>query len=359
MYLPQFHPIPENDLWWGKGFTEWTNVTKAKPLFKGHYQPHLPADLGFYDLRLSESRQTQADLAREYGIHGFCYYYYWFEGKKLLEQPIEAMIETGKPDFPFMLCWANQTWTKRWDGRDKDVLIHQGYSHDDDLIHIKQLCRYFNHPNYIRIDGKPFFIIYRPHDFPNIKKTIEVWREEAKKYGIGELYLAYMHYPGIDVNTFMLGFDAAVEFSVLGNRPPARDFNKKKNKIACYIKSIFKSIEVYNHSKTLVYTDYSDFIKNYFIQEKLPCKLYPSLFPGWDNTARVGQRAHIVLNNTPDLYESWLRMILNQFEPYSAEENFVFINAWNEWAEGNHLEPDQKWGKAFLSATKKVLDEVL
>ncbi|MDJ0634982.1 MAG: glycoside hydrolase family 99-like domain-containing protein [Xenococcaceae cyanobacterium MO_188.B29] len=178
-YLPQYHPIPENDKWWGKGFTEWTSVAKAKPLFKDHYQPHLPADLGFYDLRLPEVRQAQADLAREYGIYGFCYYHYWFNGKRLLERPFNEVLESGKPDFPFCLCWANENWTRRWDGQDREILIEQKYSVVDDREHIKSLISAFKDPRYIKIDGKPLFLIYRVNSLPDPSLTQKIWREEV------------------------------------------------------------------------------------------------------------------------------------------------------------------------------------
>src|SRR5665647_256742 len=188
MYLPQFHPIPENDEWWGKGFTEWTNVAKAKPLFKGHYQPHLPADLGFYDLRLEESRIAQAEMAKVNGIYGFCYYHYWFNGKRILERPFQEIFETGKPDFPFMLCWANENWTRTWDGGNHHILLEQKHSPEDDRNHIKALIPYFKDSRYIRVDNKPVFSVYRASLFPDISNTIRIWREEAEKEGL-ELYI--------------------------------------------------------------------------------------------------------------------------------------------------------------------------
>jgi lipopolysaccharide biosynthesis protein len=364
LYLPQYHPIPENDLWWGKGFTEWINVTKAKPLFRGHYQPHLPADLGFYDLRVPEVREAQAKFAQDHGIYGFCYYHYWFNGKRVLERPFQEVFETGRPDFPFMLCWANENWTRSWSGYGKDILLPQKYSSEDDFNHIHHLIKYFWDKRYIRVDSKPFFIIYRPEFFPDIKRTLEIWREEAIRSGVGELYLAYMHSPkNHDKNLINAGFDAAVEFTVHGNRKPKQTNNEvlwEKIFDRRLWKNLFPKSKLgfnkllFNQKYTL--ESYPKFINEYFLQEKLPFKLFPSLFPGWDNTPRNGRRASIFLDNTPELYGLWLSKIFENFKPYSNEENFVFIIAMNEWAEGNHLEPCQKWGTAFLEETKKSLE---
>ena len=202
IHLPQFHPFKENNEWWGKGFTEWTNVTKARPRFRGHYQPHLPSDTGFYDLRLPEARQMQADMAKAYGIYGFCYYHYWFNGKQLMERPVNEIIKTGEPDFPFMLCWANENWARNWDGGFKDILIEQNYSDKDDRAHMEYLCsNVFIDNRYIRIDGKPFFAIYKPELFPNMKRTLEIWRDVAWEYNM-ELYLAFMENPRIDAKSY-------------------------------------------------------------------------------------------------------------------------------------------------------------
>ena len=212
-YLPQFHPISENDQWWGKGFTEWTNVAKAEPLFPGHYQPHIPADLGFYDLRLPETRQAQADLARESGIYGFCYYHYWFNGKQLLDRPFNEVLASGKPDFPFCLCWANENWTRVWDGKDNNVLIEQKYSEEDDRQHIRALADAFRDERYIRVNGKPLFLVYRATKIPDPRKTTAIWREEAQKLGIGDLYLCRVEsFRDERSDPGEIGFDAAVGF---------------------------------------------------------------------------------------------------------------------------------------------------
>jgi lipopolysaccharide biosynthesis protein len=191
IYLPQFHPIEENDLWWGTGFTEWTNVTKATPRFEGHYQPHLPADLGFYDLRLQESRLAQEAMAKAYGIHGFCYYHYWFNGKKILQQPLERKIKNPNENLPFMMCWANENWTRNWNGGDNQILLQQEYGFEDDKAHIEHLIPYFKDDRYIKVDGKPVFIIYRPRLFPDIQKTITIWRDAVKKAGFEDVYIGF------------------------------------------------------------------------------------------------------------------------------------------------------------------------
>lgn len=346
IHLPQFHPFPENDEWWGTGFTEWTNVTKAKPLFKGHYQPHLPADLGFYDLRLEEARIAQAELAKEYGIYGFCYYHYWFNGKRLLQQPLDAIIASKKPDFPFMLCWANENWSRRWDGQDHEVLIQQEYSTTDDLEHIRFLCEhFFSDSRYIKVDGKPFIIIYRPGLFPDIKKTIGIWRKEAQLSGIGDLHVGFMNHFSYQKDFKEDGFDCQIDFHPNFSDLPAQEFAPFKEKIKKKIG--LKDLPYYNNR---IYK-YSNYIDHVIKNMKVLQGTFPGITPGWDNTARRTRDAFILKDSTPVEYERWLKKIK---EVYKNEETFLFINAWNEWAEGNHLEPCQKWGKMYLEATKRV-----
>ena len=377
IYLPQFHPIPENDSWWGKGFTEWTNVSKANPLFKGHYQPHLPADLGFYDLRLEEARLAQEALAKEYGIYGFCYYHYWFNGKRLLNEPIDRKLRNPKEDFPFMLCWANENWTKTWDGHENDILMKQNYTQDDDLEHIRFLCQnIFTDSRYIRVNGKPFFAIYRPSLFPDINKTIEIWRDEARKLGIGELYIAFINSFGQQYDSKKYNIDSAIEFpphfrlkqQFYGPMPnkilhSIRNFkNKVLNKVGnkvlgdlSYKVEMWVNRKFYRAYNEKYIFDYSKLVEAQTQKEFLE-KTYPSLYPMWDNSSRKkGKDTTIQLNSTPELYGMWLKSIVNRFKPFSNEENFIFINAWNEWAEGNHLEPCQKWGLQYLIKTKEIL----
>jgi lipopolysaccharide biosynthesis protein len=351
-YLPQYHPIPENDEWWGKGFTEWTNVTKAKPLFPDHYQPHLPADLGFYDLRLPEVRQAQADLAREYGIYGFCYYHYWFNGKRLLERPFNEVLATGKPDFPFCLCWANENWTRRWDGQEKNILMQQIYTEEDDRLHIRELAKAFHDPRYIRVDGKPLFLVYRATKIPNPLKTTQIWREEALKLGIGEIFLSRVEsFPDEHTDPKLIGFDAAVEFQPdWGNRGKPLQ-SRKRWDIA---RRLGLAHQVYADNK--IY-DYKAVIESMLSKPKPAYLRFPCITPSWDNTPRRQTDATILKDSTPELYEYWLKTTIGNNLSDTQNSKLIFINAWNEWAEGNHLEPCQKWGRAYLEATRRALKE--
>jgi len=365
IHLPQFHPIPENDAWWGKGFTEWTNVAKAKPLFKGHYQPHLPADLGFYDLRLEEARLAQEALAKQYGIYGFCYYHYWFNGKRMLHEPIERKLKNPKEDLPFMFCWANENWTKVWDGNESEVLLKQEYSLEDDCEHIRYLIPFFKDSRYIKIDGKPVFAIYRSTLLPDVYNTIEVWREEARRHGI-ELYICRFESKMSVGKQYMDGFDAAIEFPPHISIPPVATL---KDRISLDILS--RSLRYrFNKYISKIYPDkskmsagvireYADILNASLEKQKnkIDYKLYHTVTPGWDNSARRSTEFLILNNSTPELFELWTLHSLQNFRPYSEEENLFFINAWNEWAEGNHLEPDQKWGLAYLEALKNGIEK--
>ena len=349
-YLPQYHPIPENDEWWGTGFTEWRNVVRATPRFPGHYQPHLPADLGFYDLRLPEVRQAQADLAKEYGIYGFCYYHYWMEGKRLLERPFEEVLNSGKPDFPFALCWANENWTRRWDGFDKEILARQAYSFEDDVRHIKWLAKAFLDPRYIRIDGKPLFLIYRAAELPNAKQTIEIFRTEAHKHGIGEIFLCNTESnPQQYVHSHGSGFDAAVEFQPrwdnlgkpIGQRSRLRYWARRLGMESPFLKdTVF---------------DYQTVIERMMMLDEPDYLRFSCVTPSWDNSARRAREAYVLTGSTPSLYEKWLRFAVERTLSRPELNGVLFINAWNEWAEGNHLEPCQKWGRAYLEATRSAI----
>ncbi|ACK64149.1 polysaccharide biosynthesis protein [Rippkaea orientalis PCC 8801] len=351
-YLPQFHPIPENDQWWGKGFTEWTNVTKAKPQFPGHYQPHLPADLGFYDLRLREARQAQADLAREYGIYGFCYYHYWFNGQRILERPFNEVLQSGEPNFPFCLCWANESWTRRWDGQEQEILMKQVYTEQDDQQHIRYLAEAFQDPRYIRVKGKPLFLVYRANQLPNPLKTTEIWREEAQKLGVGEIFLAR-------VESFLdehndprkIGFDAAVEFQPDWGKLGKKLQSRKRWEIARKYGLAHQSYGIHN------IFDYQTMVTRMLSKPIVNYPRFPGVTPSWDNTARRQVAATILKDSTPEIYEYWLKAVIEKTISKPELPPIIFINAWNEWAEGNHLEPCQRWGRSYLEATQRAIKQ--
>ena len=354
-HLPQYHPIPENDEWWGPGFTEWRNVARAIPLFPGHYQPHLPADLGYYDLRLPEVRQQQADLARQYGIHGFCYYHYWFSGKQLLERPVTEILNSGQPDFPFCLCWANENWSRRWDGQDQEVLIAQHYSPDDDDAHLRALLPYFHDPRYIRIQNKPLFLVYQASSLPDPPATTAIWRQLAQQHGLEGLYLVkvesfptkHIRHPELE------GFDAALDFQPhWGSLPPPLQPPlrwKLLNKLGLARPHPFRTNRMFS---------YSEVVAAMLARPPGPYPRFPCVTPAWDNTARRSHGgATIVHGSTPSAYGHWLRTVLaDQQTLDQLPEPFVFINAWNEWAEGNHLEPDLRYGHQYLEMTKGTLE---
>ena len=349
-YLPQYHPIPENDEWWGDGFTEWRNVSKAEPLFSGHHQPHVPAELGYYDLRKKETRIAQADLARQYGIEGFCYYHYWFKGKRLLEHPLEELVKSGKPDFPFCICWANESWSRRWDGKDQEILMQQEYSEDDDRTHIRSLLPLFADKRYIRVNGKPMFLVYRTEKLPDPARTAEIWRNEARKAGIGELYLCRVE-SFIKSDPKEINFDAAVEFAPdWWNKGPQLNATSK----------VFDDADV-NLKKVrdnnYIHT-YKGLSKAMQAKENPVYKWFRCVTPSWDNWARRNEGASIFLDSSPGKYQAWLAgSVDNTNARLHGEERLVFVNAWNEWAEGNHLEPDQKFGRAYLEATSQALKD--
>jgi 2-polyprenyl-3-methyl-5-hydroxy-6-metoxy-1,4-benzoquinol methylase len=334
-YLPQFHPIPENDEWWGKGFTEWTNVTKAKPLYPGHYQPHVPGELGYYDLRVPEVREAQAALAREYGIHGFIYYHYWFHGKRLLERPFEEVLASGSPDFPFALCWANEPWTRNWDAQTGRTLMAQEFSDEDDRAHIHYLCKAFADDRYIKIDGRPLMMIYRAKELPDAARTARIWREEAQKLGFPDIYLCWVE-----------------SWGPPEGGPQAYNMDATSRFIPQVSDQIFTPLDGVRGHRIL---DYETAFTVELRRPKPKWRQFPSVMVGWDNTARRQRGATIYSGATPAAYERWLRDTVKSVADVREEENYLFIVAWNEWAEGNHLEPDQRYGRAFLEATKAVL----
>ncbi|AFD08488.1 glycoside hydrolase family 99-like domain-containing protein [Solitalea canadensis] len=356
IYLPQFHPIKENNEWWGQGFTEWTNVTKSLPKFKGHYQPHLPTDLGFYDLRLHDTLIEQAKLAQEHGIYGFCFYHYWFNGKLLLETPLHNLLKNKTPDFPFCLCWANENWTRRWDGLEEEVLIKQDHTIQDDLEHIKYLITFFKDDRYIKIENKPVLLVYRSELHPQINECTKMWREEVRKEGFEDIYLIRVENFVTNVNPESHGFDAAMEFAPSFSGQLKKTY--KKNVAKYLTTKVLDKLKIQTRAdlNNNIY-DYRDLIDLMTNRPVPTYKRFRAICPGWDNSARRKSNATIFINSSPKSYSVWLKDIIDYTkENFSDGEQLFFINAWNEWAEGCHLEPCIKWGKAYLEETKKVVE---
>ena len=350
-YLPQFHPIPENDEWWGKGFTEWTNVCNAVPLFSHHNQPRIPADLGYYDLRLPEVRIAQAALARMHGIEGFCYWHYWFNGNRLLERPFNEVLTTGEPNFPFCLAWANESWSRRWLGDEKEVLQEQTYGLADDLNHVRWLLSTFADPRYIRVAGRPLFLVYRPCHHSHPQKMTETFRETCVKAGLPEPFLLGMdaHCPGFDCKE--IGFDGTVNFEPqLGY---LTEFNNDNFSLSKLKRNIMRKVP----SGRLKIYDYKE-ARQLMRARKPTFSHYPTIFVGWDNTPRRRDNGIIIINSTPEFFAAGLTELVHESMARSPDERIIFINAWNEWAEGNYLEPDLVNGRAYLKKVREVMQNM-
>lgn len=338
-YLPQFHPIPENDAWWGAGFTEWRNVSRALPQFEGHAQPRLPGELGFYDLRLADVMRRQAELAAEHGVGAFCFYFYWFGGKTLLEAPLRQWLQDPRIRLPFCLCWANENWSRRWDGREDHVLIQQQHSADDDLAFIAHIAPYLRDSRYLRVDGKPMLLVYRPALLPDPAATAQRWRNWCRTNGVGEIHLAYIQ--SFDrPDPRVIGFDAAVEFPP--NMSTPADVTGQQRLINP------------DYSGTVL--DWRELARSYLLKTAPPYRLYPGVNCGWDNEARRPGTGRTFLHASPRGYRDWLQATIGMRLPEDAPDHrLVFINAWNEWAEGAVLEPDARLGRAWLQATRQAL----
>ena len=348
MYLPQFHPIPENDRWWGTGFTEWSNVTRAVPLFRGHRQPRIPGALGFYDLRLPETRCQQAAMARAHGIEAFCYWHYWFDGRRLLERPFEAVLRSGEPDFPFCLAWANEPWTRTWLGEGQ-VLMAQRYSPEDDLAHAQWLLPAWADPRCLRVQGRPVFVIYCPNDLPEPRRTTDTLRDRAVRAGLPEPLLLGMNAKDKWRDFRPLGFDATVDF-----RPQLSDLpfsavgglTKGRLRRNLRLRVWDPRLRVYGATEAVWLMDRR--------RSRLDHPVIPCVFSGWDNSARRGRQGTIVVDYTPERFAASVADAIALVAGRPPEERLVFINAWNEWAEGNYLEPDTEEGMARLSCLRSV-----
>ncbi len=339
-YLPQFHAIHENNEWWGEGFTEWTNVKPAKPQYYGHHQPHIPDELGYYNLLDVNTQRQQIELAKQYGIDGFCFYFYWFAGHRLLEQPLLNYLENSDLDLPFSLCWANENWCRRWDGLESEILIAQDHSPTDDIEFIKYIAKYMRDPRYIRVDGKPLLTIYRPSLLPDAKATVERWRQWCRENGIGEIYMAYTQSFEKE-SPKVYGIDAAIEF-------PPNNSN---------IPNITHLIPDLCEDFTGNIYDWTELVKRSEAYSDPGYQFFRGVTPSWDNTARRKNNGTILYGSSPCQYQKWLyNAAIDTTQRISnPEERFVFVNAWNEWAEGAHLEPDQKHGFGYLEATRTAL----
>jgi hypothetical protein len=348
-YLPQFHPIPENDAWWGKGFTEWTNVARARPSFDGHVQPRFPADLGFYDLRLAETRAAQADLARKHGITAFCYYHYWFGGRRLLERPFDEVLHSGEPDFPFLLCWANENWTRRWDGGDREILMPQSHSMEDDRNHLRSLAPAFADSRYFRINGRPVFLVYRTELLPNPRETADTWRDEAHRLGLGEIILGRVENFEGNVDPQTIGFDFGVEFAPRWGPWLHRYYGTGA---AASLRRLGLMRDGYTRNTVYTYRNLVDAMMN---RPKASYDLCRCACPAWDNTPRRKTKATVFHGASPALFQEWVEWLLEDQSTFQGEQTPVFLNAWNEWAEGAQLEPCSVYGHAFLEAIRAAV----
>lgn len=337
-YLPQFHQVPENDAWHGRGFTEWTVVARSKPLFPGHQQPQLPGELGFYDLRVPETRYLQARLAREHGITGFLYYHYWFSGKRMLGRPLDEVLASGEPDFPFALCWANESWFRRWQSSVDEMLVEQEFSEEDDLEHIRWLITCFKDPRYIRIQGRPLLAVYRAQLLPEPKRTVELWRRECEASGVEAPWLVMFETGDGAGDPVQFGFDAGAEF------------------VPHLLPQLVEASQVTDLDGSHRLFDYDEVAAAYLNRPAVDWQRYPCVATGWDNSPRrQAGEALILKNTTPDSYGRWLTQAVSRQAESAGRQGIVFVNAWNEWAEGAHLEPDTYWKRAYLETTREVM----
>ena len=375
-YLPQFHPIPENDRWWGPGFTEWTHVAKARPLFRGHYQPRIPADLGFYDLRLPETRIAQSELARNAGIEGFCYWHYWFGGKRLLERPFDEVVRSGEPDFPFCLGWANQSWSGIWYGAPHRILMEQTYpGPEDHERHFHTLLPAFQDPRYMTVRGRPIFMIFQPRELPDLPAFIDQWQTLALKNGLtGIHFVSHLSHHEWATDYESAGFSGAVVATNLKMLAvPLRDVvAKRATRIRPQTSHVSLVAEVLRTGRRLSYYvamkarrrllapspyvfHYED-ASMFFINElQQRASSYPCVIPNWDNSPRSGARGLILHGSTPELFRRHVQETVRLVETKEPEDRIIFVKSWNEWAEGNYLEPDRRFGHQYLDVLRETV----
>ena len=372
-YLPQFHPIPENDKWWMKGFTEWTNVGKARPLFPGHYQPKVPADLGYYDLRVPETRKAQADMAKEYGIEGFCYWHYWFgNGKKLLERPFQEVLLSGKPDFPFCLGWANHSWTnKSWEVGTKKVkeatLMEMIYNKEEYIKHFYEVLPAFKDKRYIQVDGKPLFLVFRPLEIPNPREFIELWQAMAQENGLKGIYFVGIAYNMLPQDWTLkniilknIADKSALYYKAVLNAGYDAVNSRGYHRADYYCRSLKEVLWRSICMRLFKYTPVSrceqkNINKYLYVKEDRWENVFPTLLPNWDRTARSGARARVYTGSTPEVFSEQLKSVVDLLSDKEDEHKITFLMSWNEWAEGNYVEPDLKYGHGFLDVLKKIV----
>lgn len=347
LYLPQYHPVPENDDWWGPGFTEWRNVTKAKPLFPGHNQPKLPADLGYYDLRVPETREAQADLARAHGVEAFCYYHYWFAGREMLDRPFKEVLASGAPDFPFCLCWANESWTGVWAGKPRQTLVEQTYpGPEEHLVHFNALLPAFRDRRYLRVEGKPVFFIYRPMSIPSLSQFLDQWQNLAREAGLGGIHFVGVNHRSQPWDPRAHGFNA----SVANRLPDTRPWVSRRHPKRWFR---YKSQE---WMKWPTIHRYRDVMLEPIIDNVPGAEIYPTILPNWDTTSRHGVRGNVIEDCRPEYFRQQVRRAIEIVKPLPPERRLIVLKSWNEWAEGNYVEPDQQYGTAYLKA---IRDEVV
>jgi lipopolysaccharide biosynthesis protein len=337
-YLPQFHPIPENDEWWGPGFTEWTNVAAARPLFRGHRQPDLPGELGFYDLRVPEVREHQASLAQSHGVTAFCWWHYWFAGKRLLERPFDEVLSSGAPSMPFCLGWANQSWSGVWHGAPDRILIEQTYPEGDDRAHFEAIVAALRDPRYFTVRGKPLFCVFRPHELPDPARFVDTWQQLARDAGLGGLYLVAFCESRAWGSQYERhvedGFDAAVHVSFPFSRTPMTRVRDRLRTLT----------ELAGPGRYRMADDLPDYPRS------LRGVVHPCVYPNWDNTPRSARRGSVVVDSTPERFARHVRQAVARASLNPDGEQLVFVKSWNEWAEGNHLEPDRRFQRGWLEA---------